>query len=135
MVERQQRRPASQKIREIEVEGLKTPKGTIPTMRGLETAINYVYTEITGLNTQISLINTNLNKLGQSIDSFHEKLAYLSEALSKLVVQIAQNETKYQGQQDLLKNHQVVERADLLALKEELAKILNRLDQVTENES
>ncbi|MFW9855456.1 MAG: hypothetical protein ACFFFG_10360 [Candidatus Thorarchaeota archaeon] len=135
MAEQQQRRRNTQQRREIEIESIKTPKGAVPTMEGLETAINYVYSEIAGLSAQINQINTNLTDISQSIDSFYEKLTSLGKALSKLVVQLAQNEKKSQEQQDLLTNHKLVEKADLLALKEELTRILGRLDQVTENGS
>ncbi|MFX0015554.1 MAG: hypothetical protein ACFFB2_11785 [Promethearchaeota archaeon] len=129
--------------REVEIESLKTPKGDVPTVKGLETAVNTVYTEIASLNTHLSKIEEFLTQISQSLMQINEQLdkqsssiRSLGETFADLIVQLAQNESLQEHYRDFSRKQLIIEKADLLALKEELSSILERLkDQVTENES
>ena len=60
----------NQKSREINIESLKTPKGDVPTVKGLESVMDLVFSEY--------------NKLESKINSLHEKIDGFSDEMSKM---------------------------------------------------
>jgi len=131
------------KPREIEIETLKTPKGDVPTIKGLETTINTVYSEIASFEKHLSQLNDSQNQINQAINQinaqlaeYNKKIIGLGETFAELIVYLSKIESQQEQRQKISKKQAITEKADLLALKEELSNILEQLkDFVTENES
>lgn len=131
------------KPREVEIETLKTPKGDVVTIKGLETAINTVYSELALLDKHFNQINESqkqisqaLNQINTQLSEYNKKIIGLGETFAELIVYLSKIESQQEQRQKLSKKKAITEKADLLALKEELSSILEQLkDIVTENES
>ncbi|MFW9904230.1 MAG: hypothetical protein ACFFFH_07860 [Candidatus Thorarchaeota archaeon] len=131
------------KPREIEIETLKTPKGDVVTVKGLETTINTVYSEMASLDKYIEQINESqkqisqaLNQINTQLSEYNKKIIGLGETFGELIAYLSRIESQQEQRQKLSKKQAITEKADLLALKEELSSILEQLkDLVTENES
>lgn len=128
--------------REIEIETLNTPKGDVPTVKGLETAINAVYAEIASLDNHLSQISQFQSKITQSLNQinsqlveYNEKIVGLGETFANLIVHLAKIESQQEQKREFSRKQLFIEKADLVALKEDLSSILEQLkDSVTENE-
>ncbi len=131
-----------EETREIEIETLKTPKGDVPTVKGLETTINTVYTEMASLDNNLSKINDAQNQINQTLTQINSKLEdydkrikALGETFADLIVHLAKIESQQERQQDFSKKQLLIEKADLVALKEELSQITEKMkDYLIENE-
>ncbi|MHA2245576.1 MAG: hypothetical protein ACXADY_11475 [Candidatus Hodarchaeales archaeon] len=128
--------------REIEIETLNTPKGDVPTVKGLETAINAVYAEMASLDKHLSQmsqfqsqITQSLTQINSHLDKNNEKIVGLGETFASLIVHLAKIESQQEQKRELSRKQLLIEKADLIALKEDLSSILEKLkDHVTENE-
>ena len=124
-----------QKPRDVEIETLKTPKGDVVTIKGLQTAINSVYKEITSLDQHLAQVNQTLNEINESISKSNQKTSSIGESLANLIIYLAKFESQQIKSQELAKKQQIVSTADLLALKEELSSILGQIqDRIIKNE-
>ncbi|MHA2224226.1 MAG: hypothetical protein ACXAC8_03415 [Candidatus Hodarchaeales archaeon] len=122
--------------REFEIETFNTPKGDVPTVKGLETAINVVYKEMASLDKQLSEINQTLSNLSSQLETQNQKFKFLGESVASLLVYLAKMEAQDKELKDRSNKQQLAEKADLLALKEDLSRILEQLqDNVVRNES
>lgn len=126
----------SERPREIEIEALKTPKGNVPTIKGLEIAITTVYKEIASLADHLSQINESLIKIDSHLKEQEQKIGGLGESLASLIVHLGKMERQQEQKRKLSRQKQLIEKADLMALKEDLTRILEQLEnRVVENES
>ena len=131
------------KPREVEIETLKTPKGDVVTVKGLETTINTVYSEMASLDKQLDQINESqkqisqaLNQINSQLSEYNKKIISLSDTFAELIIYLSRIESQQEQRQKITKKQAITEKADLLALKEELSSILEQLkDLVTENDS
>ncbi len=117
-----------EKTREIEIETLETPKGSVPTVKGLETAINSVYKELTSLDKHLLNINENLTKLGTQINEQTQKMSIIGESLTNLVVYLNKFDTKQSKKNEISVQQMIINKSDLIALKEDLSRILEQLE-------
>ncbi|MFX0208112.1 MAG: hypothetical protein ACFFDT_19150 [Candidatus Hodarchaeota archaeon] len=132
----------SNEPRKVEIETLKTPKGDIPTVKGLETTINTVYAEMASLNNHLSQINQfqtqihqTLTEINSQLAKYGKKIRGFSETFADLIVLLTKIESQQERSRNFSKKQLLIEKADLVALKEDLSKILKQLkDHVTENE-
>ena len=103
--------------KELEIESIDTPKGKVPTVKGLETALNHVIDQtmpivgvINTFATDITKIKQDLTSITNSFQSFSDNFAELIILLGKLDKEIGitltqLKEGKIEGikeQQDLL---------------------------------
>ncbi|MFX1505648.1 MAG: hypothetical protein ACFFDC_05990 [Promethearchaeota archaeon] len=131
------------KPREVEIETLKTPKGDVVTVKGLETTINTVYSEMALLDEHLNQINESqkqinhaLNQINTQLSEYNKKIIGLGETFAELIIYLSRIESQQQQRQKLSVKKAISEKADLLALKEELSTILEQLkDIVMEDES
>jgi septal ring factor EnvC (AmiA/AmiB activator) len=122
--------------REIEIEALKTPKGNVPTIKGLETAITTVYKEIASLVRHLSLINESLTKIDTQLKEQNNKIGGVGESIAKLIVHLGKLEAQEEHKRNISRKKLLIDKADLMALKEDLTRILDQLEnRVIENES
>jgi len=113
--------------REIEIESLKTPKGDVPTIKGLETALNVTYNDFNTINTSLSQIDKSLTSIFEKLEFYNTQMKKLSESIAKIVVYLAKLEASIDNTQDLTQKHLFIEKTDLIALKSDLAGILEQL--------
>jgi len=126
----------SERPREIEIEALKTPKGNVPTIKGLEIAITTVYKEIASLANHLSQINESLTNIDSHLKEQKQEIGGLGESLANLIVHLGKMEKQQEQKRKLSRQKQLIEKADLMALKEDLTRILEQLEnRVVENES
>ncbi len=117
--------------REVEIETLKTPKGEVPTIKGLETAINLVKPDSTDFEKDFSRINEQIVELHKIINKQNDILSSIGNSIANLVNYMAKKEKEVQELQSEASSYLMIEKADLVALKEELAIILEKLhDQI-----
>ncbi|MFX0084121.1 MAG: hypothetical protein ACFFAU_00470 [Candidatus Hodarchaeota archaeon] len=123
------------KSRDVEVETLKTPKGDVVTIKGLQSAINSVYKEISSLDQHLAQINSSLNQINAEVSEYNQKIGFIGESLASLITYLAKFESEQKNIQEMAQKQQIITKTDLLALKEELSSILDRLqDKVSKSE-
>ena len=116
---------------EIEIETLRTPKGEVPTIKGLETAINLVKPDSTDLEKEFSKISKQIEELQNTIETHHATLSSIGNSIANLVSYLAKKEKEAEINKSETSSNLMVEKADLIALKGELALILEKIhDQV-----
>jgi uncharacterized protein YoxC len=121
------------KKNEIEIESIETPKGKVPTVKGLENALNHVIDQtmpIVGvINTfaeDISNMKNELNNISSAFQSFGDNFAELIILLGKLdkKITIALEQLKegkiesIKEQQDLLVELQTILTKTLMQFQE-----------------
>lgn len=84
--------------KDLDVESIETPKGTVPTVKGLETVANHILEQvtplektITGLNSDISSIKRTLDSMSTVLHSFGDNFGDLLLILGKLDTKISES--------------------------------------------
>ncbi len=114
--------------REIEIETLETPKGSVPTIKGLETSINTVYREMASYDNLISQMNDILTKINSQLSEQINKIGVIGESLVNIAVVLGKLESAQEQRTKYSKQRYLIERADLVALKEDITRILEKLE-------
>ncbi len=116
---------------EFEIETLKTPKGEVPTIKGLETAINLVKPDSTDLEKEFTKISNQIEELQKTIEKQHTTLSSIGNSIAILVNYLVKKEKEVEALKSETSSTLMVEKADLIALKGELALVLEKIhDQV-----
>ena len=55
--------------KEIDVESIETPKGNVPTVKGLENVANHILSQVTPLEKSITAISADISSIKRNIDS------------------------------------------------------------------
>ncbi|MHA2175477.1 MAG: hypothetical protein ACXAB2_13860 [Candidatus Hodarchaeales archaeon] len=116
-----------EKPREINVESLTTPKGDVPTVKGLETAIDSVLSDFEGIERNISEIKAELGGISGEIKEFSNLIKNLSGSFQELLILLSKNENRFDRQQTTNSNQRLAEKIDLLTLKKDLSEILDQI--------
>ena len=121
----------------LEVEALKTPKGSVPTVKGLEQAINHVYKELVPVNRALSAtdaaiqnMNSNLRQIQSELNAIRTFIGDLVGVLSKYDLQPQLEEIK-QALEKLSENTSSGESSDLFQVKDALAETLLKIQANT----
>ncbi|PWI48647.1 hypothetical protein CEE45_05400 [Candidatus Heimdallarchaeota archaeon B3_Heim] len=123
------------KSREIEIESLKTPKGDVPTVKGLETVIDSVFSEYGKIENRFDMLQQKLETVSKEITSQSDLITDLSKSFSDLIVILGILDRKMEQQQSITTNNRHIETIDLLTLKKDLSRILSKLESLmTTNE-
>ena len=120
------------KSREIEIETLKTPKGDVVTIKGLETAINSVYREMASLDQHLAQVNNTLNQINSDLSDYTEKIGSIGESLAHLLTYLSKIEKQQDLSKEYIKKQENITKNDLLALKEDLTEILKKLQKTVD---
>ena len=115
------------RTREIEIESLKTPKGDVPTIKGLETALNRTYQDFSTITSQIGQIDDSISHIVEKIDASNQKITELGEAFAKIIVYLGKLESLIDNNQDVTQKQLFIEKTDLISLKNDLSSILEEL--------
>ncbi|MHA1941126.1 MAG: hypothetical protein ACW97P_05320 [Candidatus Hodarchaeales archaeon] len=116
-----------EKPREINVESLTTPKGDVPTVKGLETAIDSVLSDFGRMERSISEMKTELGGISGEIKEFSNLIKNLSKSFQELLILLNKNENRFDIQQTTNSNQRLAEKIDLLTLKKDLSEILDQI--------
>ncbi len=123
------------KSREIKIESLKTPKGDVPTVKGLETVIDSVFSEYGKIENRFNMLQQKLETVSKEIASQSGLITDLSKSFSDLIVILGNLDRKIEQQQSITTNNRHIETIDLLTLKKDLSRILSKLESLmTTNE-
>ncbi|MHA1995592.1 MAG: hypothetical protein ACW97Z_13690 [Candidatus Hodarchaeales archaeon] len=120
----------NQKSRELNIESLKTPKGDVPTVKGLEAVVELVFSEYGKIEGSIKSLNQQLEATSNKITKQSSLITDLGKNFSDLIVILGSLERKIEQQQSVSANNRIIETIDLLTLKKDLAQILNKLESL-----
>ena len=117
------------KPKEIEIESIETPKGTVPTVKGLETVVNALVGQITPLGEAIKGIHAELSNVRSTLDNaLMPLIQQIGDNLGEFLVILAKINSNIQDALEQIKNAKMEGFEDkqnmLIELQTILAKIL-----------
>lgn len=119
--------------RELSIETLTTPKGDVPTIKGLEKVINSIFSENANLNQNIDELSQNLVEVSNSLNHQSSMIKELSSNLTDLIVYLGKLESKIGQNQLIESNFKLIEKIDLITLKNDLSQILIKIESTLED--
>ncbi len=120
----------NQKSREIKIESLKTPKGDVPTVKGLELVMELFFSEYNKLGSVIDSLQKKIGDLSGEISKQSKLMTDFGKNFSDLIVILGNFERKIEQQQSATANTRLMETTDLLTLKKDLSQILTKLESL-----
>ena len=120
--------------KELDVESVETPKGNVPTVKGLETVANHILDQLSPLEKTISSLGNDISSIKRTLDSmskvlhsfgdnFGELLLILSKVDEKITFSLKQLE---EGKIENIKDQQHL----LIELQTIIAKTLLQFQQL-----
>ena len=119
-----------QKSRELNIESLKTPKGDVPTVKGLEAIINLFFSEYSKIENSITVLHQKIDNSSTKIETQSTLITDLGKNFSDLIVILGSLDRKIEQQQSATSNNRFIETVDLLTLKKDLSQILTKLESL-----
>ena len=119
-----------QKSRELNIESLKTPKGDVPTVKGLEAIINLFFSEYSKIENNITVLHQKIDNSSAKIETQSTLITDLGKNFSDLIVILGSLDRKIEQQQSVTSNNRFIETVDLLTLKKDLSQILTKLESL-----
>ena len=119
-----------QKSRELNIESLKTPKGDVPTVKGLEAIINLFFSEYSKIENNITVLHQKIDNSSAKIETQSTLITDLGKNFSDLIVILGSLDRKIEQQQSATSNNRFIETVDLLTLKKDLSQILTKLESL-----
>jgi len=116
-----------EKPRNINIETLTTPKGDVPTVKGLETAIN---SALSDFQEDVDILKEKLEAISSAINDQTDLISNLGSSFSELVVSLGKFDRKIELYRSTEANARIVGTIDLLSLKEEISQILTRIETI-----
>ncbi|MHA1214939.1 MAG: hypothetical protein ACTSPG_06560 [Candidatus Hodarchaeales archaeon] len=113
--------------REIEVESIKTPKGNVPTVKGLESGLNAIYDDLKPIASDLSSLDKSLTGIIEKLDHYEEKMNVIAQSLAEIVTYLGKLDSSIKQNHELVKKQLYFEQTDLITLKNELASILEKI--------
>ena len=114
--------------RELKVESIKTPLGNVPTLKGLETAVNAVIDQMSSVTDTFKSIEQGISHIQDSIENISSSLALVGDNLSEFLVLLSKINSSISDvfQQNIDDKTQVYgdHQANLVELSTLLANIL-----------
>ena len=119
--------------RELGIETLTTPKGDVPTIKGLEKVINSVFSENVTLGQNIEKLTEMVITLTEGLNQQSTMIKELGNNLADLIVYLGKLEKKISQNQALEEKNRTIEKLDLITIKEDLVNILNKIESTFED--
>jgi hypothetical protein len=119
--------------RELGIETLTTPKGDVPTIKGLEKVINSVFSENITLGQKIEKLTKMVNTLAESLNHQSSMIKELSSNLTDLIVYLGKLEKSINQNQIIEEKNRTIEKLDLITIKEDLSRILSKIESSFED--
>ena len=121
--------------RELGIETLTTPKGDVPTIKGLENIINSVFSENVTLRQNIEDLTKMVSTLSESLNHQSSMIKELGSNLADLIVYLGKLENKINQNQAIDEKNRTIEKLDLITIKEDLSRILNKIEVILEDKN
>lgn len=115
------------KPKEIEIESIETPKGTVPTVQGLETVVNALVGQITPLGEAIKGIHAELSNVRSTLDYFMPLIQQIGDNLGEFLVILAKINSNIQDALEQIKKAKIEGFEDKQNMLIELQTILAKL--------
>ena len=80
--------------KEIEIESIKTPKGNVPTVKGLETVTNHILDQVTPLEKTITAISADISSIKRNLDSMSKVIHSFGDNFGELLLILAKVDSK-----------------------------------------
>ena len=80
--------------KELEIESVETPKGNVPTVKGLETVANHILDQVTPLEKTITAISADISSIKRNIDSMSTVLHSFGDNFGELLLILAKLDGK-----------------------------------------
>ena len=116
-----------EKPRDITIETLTTPKGDIPTVKGLETVMN---STLSSFHEDIKILEAKIEKVAATIEGQSELISNLGRSMSELIVSLGKLDRRIELNRSTEANTRIVGAIDLLSLKEEISSILTKIENL-----
>jgi hypothetical protein len=116
-----------EKPRDITIETLTTPKGDIPTVKGLETVMN---STLSSFHEDIKILEAKIEKVASTIEGQSELISNLGRSMSELIVSLGKLDRRIELNRSTEANTRIVGAIDLLSLKEEISSILTKIENL-----
>lgn len=72
--------------KELDIESIETPKGNVPTVKGVETVANHILNQLTPLEKTVSSIGTDISSIKRNLDNMSKVLHSFGENFGELVL-------------------------------------------------
>ena len=116
-----------EKPRDITIETLTTPKGDIPTVKGLETVMN---STLSSFHEDIKILEAKIEKVASTIEGQSELISNLGRSMSELIVSLGKLDRRIELNRSTDANTRIVGAIDLLSLKAEISSILTKIENL-----
>ncbi len=116
-----------EKPRDITIETLTTPKGDIPTVKGLETVMN---STLSSFHEDIKILEAKIEKVASTIEGQSELISNLGRSMSELIVSLGKLDRRIELNRSTEANTRIIGSIDLLSLKEEISSILTKIENL-----
>ena len=80
--------------KELDIESIETPKGNVPTVKGVETVANHILNQLSPLEKTISSIGTDISSMKRNLDAMSKVLHSFGENFGELVLLLSKLDTK-----------------------------------------
>lgn len=80
--------------KELEIESIETPKGNVPTVKGLETVANHIIDQVTPLEKSISSIGNDISSIKRTLDAMSKVVHSFGENFGELLLLLAKVDDK-----------------------------------------
>lgn len=80
--------------KELDIESIETPKGNVPTVKGLETVANHIIDQVTPLEKSISSISADMSSIKRNLDAMSKVIHSFGENFGELLLILAKVDDK-----------------------------------------
>ena len=116
-----------EKPRDINIETLTTPKGEVPTVKGLETVIN---STLSNFHDDIKILESKIENVASTINNQTDLISSIGSSLSELIVSLGKLNRRMELNRSAEAKNRIVGAIDLLSLKEEISSILSKIEEL-----
>jgi hypothetical protein len=116
-----------EKPRDVTIETLTTPKGDVPTVKGLENVIN---STLSSFHEDIKILEAKIEKVTSNIEGQSELISNLGRSMSELIVSLGKLDRRIELNRSTEAKTRIVGAIDLLSLKEEISSILTKIENL-----
>jgi chromosome segregation ATPase len=117
--------------KDLKIEAIKTPQGNVPTLNGLETAINAVIDQMKPLAENFQTIENSITQIQETMQNMASNIQQVSDHLAEFLVLLAKinaNLAEVLNQSEREKNDSfAVQQATLIELQTILVKLIGEL--------
>jgi len=120
--------------KEFEIESIETPKGSVPTIKGLEQVANHILDQFSPLEAVINTFANDITAIKRNLDNISKIIYDFGENFGQLVVLLGKTDKRISNMLEEIKegkNNSIQEQQALLVeLQTVLAKILIQFHQL-----